>query len=138
MVKNKKHLIFKISSKREQLPKIEKITSSIADTMNLNEEQKDNLAIAVTEAVGNAIVHGNRQDAKKKVTIEFYLKKNKIKVSVKDEGQGFNPDTLSNPLEPENIMKESGRGIFILKSLMDQVNFSEKGTKINFTMKIAS
>lgn len=138
MGKNNKHLVYKISSKREQLPKVEKIASSIADEMNLNEEQKDNLAIAVTEAVGNAIVHGNKQDAKKKVTLEFYLKKNEIKVSVKDEGQGFDPEALSNPLEPENIMKESGRGIFILKSLMDQIKFTENGTKINFTMKISS
>ncbi len=138
MEKNKKYFKYKISSTRDQLPKVEKITSSLADKMKLNDEQKDNLSIAVTEAVGNAIVHGNKEDAKKKVTLEFYLKKNKITVMVKDEGNGFNPDSLSNPLEPENIMKESGRGIFILTSLMDQVKFSEKGTKIIFSMKISA
>jgi serine/threonine-protein kinase RsbW len=138
MEKNKKHFIYTISSKRNQLPKVEKITSSIADKMKLNEEQKDNLSIAVTEAVGNAIVHGNKEDAKKKVTLEFDLKKNEINVTVKDEGKGFDPDTISNPLEPENIMKESGRGIFILSSLMDKVKYSENGSKINFTMRISS
>lgn len=137
MKKNKKHFKYLIPSKRTQLPKVEKITNSIAKKMKLSEEQTDNLSIAVTEAVGNAIVHGNKENPRKKVTLVFQLKKNEIDISVKDEGKGFEPQELSNPLDPENIMKESGRGIYILKSLMDEVHFTEGGTKINFTMNLS-
>ncbi|MFO7891398.1 MAG: ATP-binding protein [bacterium] len=137
MKKNKKYFKYSFSSKRNKLPKVEKITTSIAKKMNLSEEQKDNLSIAVTEAVGNAIVHGNKENPRKKVFLEFTLKKNEINVSVKDQGEGFKPQKLTNPLKPENIMKENGRGIFILKSLADQVHFTEGGTKISFTMKLS-
>jgi len=137
MKKDKKHFKYFIPSKRTQLPKVEKITNSIARRMKLNEEQIDNLSIAVTEAVGNAIVHGNKENPRKKIILEFHLRKNKINISVKDEGEGFEPKKLTNPLDPENIMKESGRGIYILKSLMDEVHFTEGGTKINFAMKLS-
>lgn len=138
MKKNKTHYKYSIFSKRSQLPKVERITTSIAKKMNLNEEHRDNLSIAVTEAVGNAIVHGNKENPRKKVLLEFFLKKNEIKVTVKDQGKGFAPQKLTDPLKPENIMKMNGRGIFILKSLMDKVEFTEKGTRISFIMKLSS
>ena len=105
--------------------------------MNFSKDQQDNLSIAVTEAVGNAIVHGNKKDINKKVHILFKLKKDQVDVRVKDEGKGFDPDTLDNPLNPENIMKENGRGIFILKALVDDVSFdfSPSGTTIKFSLK---
>ena len=126
-----------IHSRLKELTKIEKISGKIAAKMSLSEDQHDNLSIAVTEAVGNAIVHGNKKDPKKKVYITFQIDKDEIKVSVRDEGEGFNPDELSDPLDPKNILKDSGRGIFILKSLMDDVyfTFSPKGTTIHFVMK---
>lgn len=126
-----------IHSRLKELTKIEKISGKIAAKMSLSEDQHDNLSIAVTEAVGNAIVHGNKKDPKKKVYITFQIDKDEIKVSVRDEGEGFNPDELSDPLDPKNILKDSGRGIFILKSLMDDVyfTFSPKGTTIHFVLK---
>ena len=126
-----------IHSRLKELTKIEKISGKIAAKMSLSEDQHDNLSIAVTEAVGNAIVHGNKKDPKKKVYITFQIDKDEIKVSVRDEGEGFNPDELSDPLDPKNILKDSGRGIFILKSLMDDVyfTFSPKGTTIHFILK---
>ena len=126
-----------IPSKLEELNKIESISSEIARKMNFSKDQQDNLSIAVTEAVGNAIVHGNKKDINKKVHILFKLKKDQVDVRVKDEGKGFDPDTLDNPLNPENIMKENGRGIFILKALVDDVSFdfSPSGTTIKFSLK---
>lgn len=126
-----------IHSRLKELTKIEKISGKIAAKMSLSEDQHDNLSIAVTEAVGNAIVHGNKKDPKKKVYITFQIDKDEIKVSVRDEGEGFNPDELSDPLDPKNILKDSGRGIFILNSLMDDVyfTFSPKGTTIHFILK---
>jgi serine/threonine-protein kinase RsbW len=134
---NTEEIKINIPSKLGELSKIEHISGKIAKKMNLSEDQKDNLSIAVTEAVGNAIVHGNKKDPKKYVSILFQINEDQVKVTVSDEGGGFDPDEISNPLDPENIMKESGRGIFILKALMDEVSFniSSKGTTIQFSLK---
>lgn len=125
-----------IPSKLKELNKVELLSEKIAKKISLSEDQQDNLAIAVTEAVGNAIVHGNKKDPEKKVTVTFRLEDDRIEVTVQDEGEGFDPDELANPLDPNNIMKESGRGIFILKSLMDDVSFSfsPQGTTLRFVM----
>jgi serine/threonine-protein kinase RsbW len=127
-----------IPSKLEKLIEVEKVAERISAVSGLSKDQSNNIAIAITEAVGNAIVHGNQKDPQKKVTIHFQVKNREMTVEVKDEGKGFNPDKLSDPLKPENIMKESGRGIFILKSLMDRVSFrfSPSGTTIRMTLKI--
>ena len=126
-----------IPSELNELNKIEHLSGEIAEKMSLTEDQHDNLSIAVTEAVGNAIVHGNKKDPTKNVYITFKYDKNQVKVSVRDEGEGFKPDEVANPLDPNNLLKESGRCIFILKSLMDDVSFtfSPKGTSIHFVLK---
>lgn len=126
-----------ISSRLDELKKVEHLSEKIAKKIALAEDEQNNLSIAVTEAVGNAIVHGNKKDPQKKVYIVFRIQKNQVNVSVKDEGKGFDLDQLSDPLDPQNLMKESGRGIFILKSLMDDVDFSfsTEGTTIRFTLK---
>lgn len=127
-----------IPSILNELVTVEKLAEKVADEHGLSDEDKDNVAIAVTEAVNNAIVHGNGGIKSKKVHVEFTVVGKELKISVMDEGGGFDPSTLGNPLAPENLLKESGRGIFILKSLMDKVNFSfsPKGTKITMIKKI--
>ena len=126
-----------LSSRLNELSRIEAISVEIARKMGFSKDQQENLSIAVTEAVGNAIVHGNKKNIHKKVNIIFKLTKNQVSVSVKDEGEGFNPEKLDNPLKDQNIMKESGRGIFILKALTDDVtfSFSPSGTTVQFTLK---
>ena len=121
-----------IPSSLDQIEIVEKATEKTADKMNFSEEEKDSLAIAVTEAVNNAILHGNKQDKNKKVRVRFELEKTRLTVRIKDEGPGFNPENVSDPLAPENLLKESGRGIFILSSLMDEIKyeFDDKGTEI--------
>lgn len=121
-----------IPSRLEEIETVEKMAEKAAEKMNFSEEEKDSLAIAVTEAVNNAIIHGNKKDTKKKVRIKFDLHQHKLIVTVKDEGKGFDPNNLSDPLAPENLLKESGRGIFILTTLMDDVkfNFKKDGTEI--------
>lgn len=122
----------------KELKRIEHLSCKIARELDLSDNEQDNLSIAVTEAVGNAILHGNKKIPGKKVNIVFKIDKSRITVSVKDEGKGFNPDLISNPLDPGNLLKESGRGIFILKTLMDDVSFSfsPEGTTISFVMNI--
>jgi len=131
-VAEKKDIELVIPSSLDQIELVEKAAEKTADKMNFTEEEKDSLAIAVTEAVNNAILHGNKQDKDKTVTIKFQLEGKKLVVRIKDQGPGFNPGEVSDPLAPENLLKESGRGIFILSSLMDEVKyeFDDKGTEI--------
>jgi len=126
-----------LPSRLNELKKIEHLSERIAKKMALSGDEQDNLSIAITEAVGNAIVHGNKKDPRKKVHIVVRMKKECVEVSVRDHGKGFNPNELSNPLDPQNVMKENGRGIFILKSLMDDAwfSFSPEGTTLTFVMK---
>lgn len=129
------HFVFPSSLKN--LTDVEKISEQIGREMALSEDEKDNLAIAMTEAVGNAIVHGNKKDPKKEVKIDIQIKnKRKLFVSVTDEGHGFDPDGLIDPTHPDHLMNEHGRGIFILKALMNDVlfSFSPQGTTLTFHM----
>jgi putative Holliday junction resolvase len=87
----------------------------------MSREITDDMCIAVVEAATNAIVHGNKCDRSKKVNVSFRRLPDKIVVSVTDEGHGFNPDCLANPVEGTNLFKENGRGIYIMKHIMDEV-----------------
>lgn len=124
-----------IPSRLEQIEYVESQSEKAAGQMELSEDEKDSLAIAVTEAVNNAIIHGNKKDAKKTVTVKFEFQEKKLTVRIKDQGRGFTLENVSDPLAPENLLKESGRGIFILSSLMDDVQyeFHEDGTEIILT-----
>jgi len=138
-VKNEKeNYSVEIPSILNELITVEKLAEKVADQHGMSDEDRDNVAIAVTEAVNNAIVHGNGGIKSKKVHVEFTVSGNELKITVMDEGGGFDPSKLGNPLAPENLLKESGRGIFILKTLMDKVkfSFSPKGTIITMFKKI--
>ena len=96
------------------------------------------IAISVSELVNNAISHVSVDKAEPKVVVEINKNTDVVSISVADEGTGFNPDDLADPLAEENLLKEVGRGIFIVKSLMDSVDIepSPNGTKITMTKSI--
>ena len=94
----------------------------------LNEQEIDpslvsDIAISVTEVVTNAISHGNKNDLHKKVSVTLQINKKQVRVKIEDQGTGFDPEHLANPLADENLLREAGRGVFIVKSLMDEVKF---------------
>ncbi len=121
-----------IPSDPRRIAQVERLAEKVACELGFGEDDADSLSIAVTEAVNNAMHHGNKLDRKKKVRVHFELFANMAMVHVIDEGQGFDPATLQDPLRPENVLKDSGRGIFILRALMDDVQFcfSPKGTEV--------
>ena len=129
-----------IPSNTKFLKQVESLSVQVARDMRLNESDSDDLAIAVTELVNNAIHHGNQENMDKQVTIIFNISSNRIEIRIKDEGSGFNPNNLNDPLAPENILKESGRGIFLIRQLMDSVdfNFTKQGTEVIATKKLSS
>ena len=94
------------------------------------------IGIALREAVANAIKHGNRQDTEKRVLVSFLGEDGELRIVVGDEGEGFDPAHLADPLAPENQLKTSGRGIFYIKTFMDDVSFSRgEGGGTLLTMK---
>lgn len=93
----------------------------IAEEMGFDETERDDIAISVTEAVNNAIVHGNHADPQKRVIIELYQEDGELRVSVLDEGRGFDLGKVPDPTIPKNLMKPFGRGIHIIRRLMDEV-----------------
>jgi serine/threonine-protein kinase RsbW len=104
------------------------------------EDSIADLAIAITELVNNAIKHGNKKDLSKRVKVKLHFNDGQTQATISDQGQGFDPETIPNPIAEENLLKEIGRGIFIVKSLMDKVEFvfpASGGTKITITKKVA-
>lgn len=118
------------TSDKKILAEIEAILNRINNHITLKKGKFHDILVATTEAVINAIQHGNKFDPNKKVTLNITASKNKIQVIVQDEGSGFDPSTIEDPRTPENILKERGRGIFLIRQLSDSVTIttSSKGT----------
>ncbi len=127
-----KEIVKKIKSDPNLIPDIENWIISQLTELNLDKNQINAVGMAVSEAVSNSIIHGNKSDPKKKVTIKITKNKNDIEISLKDEGEGFNPNNIPDPTLPENLMKESGRGIHIMRTVLDDViyKFSSQGTEL--------
>jgi serine/threonine-protein kinase RsbW len=126
-----------LASKPEAVEEIEKLAAEAATAASFSQEEQDSLAIAVTEIANNAVIHGNKRDVRKKVFVNIDVVDAEVRLTIRDEGIGFNPDSISNPLDPENLLRESGRGVFIVRSLMDDVlyDFSKGGTQVTLIKK---
>ncbi|MCL5020491.1 MAG: ATP-binding protein [Bacteroidetes bacterium] len=131
-----KHIVVK--SRSNALKEAEGKLKAIFDRLGISESEEHNLLVATSEAVNNAISHGNKNDPEKNVTLDVDYEGCEIVITVEDEGGGFNPEDLPDPLAPENLLKPSGRGIHIMKSLMDRVDFTftRRGTKTTMRLKI--
>ena len=114
---------------------IERIIDDMKTEFDIHEDSYGNILVAVTEAVNNAIQHGNKYDAQKKVTVSYEVDGDRIMFIVSDEGPGFDYYNLPDPTAPENIEKEAGRGVFLMKELADQVIFSENGRVVEMYFK---
>lgn len=120
----------KINSNVESLRLVERLIEDVCDVYNVNEDCYGNMMIAVTEAVNNAIHHGNKNDPTKTVKIGFESENNKLIFSVTDEGEGFDHLGLPDPTDPSNLDKPSGRGVFLMKHLADFIQFEENGQRV--------
>ena len=111
-------------------------TKSEMKLFNLDDDIYGNIMVAVTESVNNAIRHGNKSDKKKNVHLTLSLNDNLIRFIVKDEGIGFDYHNLPDPTSPENIDKPSGRGIFLMRHLSDEVTFKNEGSEVELCFYI--
>jgi serine/threonine-protein kinase RsbW len=116
-----------VPSMIENIRMIESFIDNAKERFHLDDDIYGNIMIAVTEAVNNAIKHGNSSNKSKNVELSLFLQDSMIKFIVKDEGAGFNYEHLPDPTAPENLEKPGGRGIFLMKHLSDEVQFKENG-----------
>ena len=122
----------------ENIRMIESFIDNAKERFELDDDIYGNIMIAVTEAVNNAIKHGNANDKSKNVQLSLSLKDSLIKFVVKDEGHGFDYQNLPDPTAPENIEKIGGRGIFLMKHLSDQVEFKDHGRIVELSFYMNS
>jgi len=127
-----------LSSQVSNLSQIEQLIDGICDKHYISEDSYGNILIALTEAVNNAIVHGNKQDPAKKVNLLLEASNDDVSFVIKDEGQGFDYDHIPDPTLPENLNKLNGRGVFLMKSLADEVSFEENGSLVRLKFCISN
>ncbi len=107
---------------------LDTIILEILKEMEFDEETSEQVSLAVIEAGTNAIKHGNQEDLNKSAHFEFIIQSDKLTVIVQDEGKGFKREEVPDPLDPANLLKSSGRGIFLMEACMDSVTFKQSGT----------
>lgn len=117
-----------IPSLPENIRIVESFIDNVKEKYSLDDDIYGNIMIAVTESVNNAILHGNKSDNRKNVSLKLALESSQIKFIVKDQGAGFDFQNLADPTLPENLDKPGGRGIFLMKNLSDEVNFKDEGS----------
>jgi serine/threonine-protein kinase RsbW len=125
-----------LESNRNEISKFEAILVEANKIFEMEMEKFINLQIACSEALINAIVHGNKEDNSKKVYTSIVFDENEFVVWIKDEGDGFKIDELPDPTANENLLKESGRGIYIIKSLVDDFHCTSDSNGTEFTLKV--
>lgn len=114
---------------------LEVIEAFVSETVE-DEEVKHRLLVAATEAATNAMRHGNRFDPTKEIALELDSDGRFVSVTVEDEGEGFSPELLPDPLDDENLMKPSGRGVYLMNLLADAVNFEKGGRRVRLVFDV--
>ncbi|HZY80495.1 MAG TPA: ATP-binding protein [Cyclobacteriaceae bacterium] len=128
-----KNIRIEIPSLAENIRMIESFIDNAKEKYQLDDDIYGNIMIAVTEAVNNAIKHGNRSDSTKNVSLTLSFEEGLIKFKVEDEGTGFDHQNLPDPTSPENLEKPGGRGIFLMKHLSDEVEFDDNGRVVELS-----
>ena len=127
----------KISSRLENIPQVESLIGILKEQYHIKEEQYKNVLLASVEAVTNAIEHGNNLDEQKTVNIIARNYGTSFSLSIRDEGIGFNPDTLPDPTSPELLEQPDGRGVFIMRKLADELLFHDGGRCVEMYFQLS-
>ncbi len=122
----------------ENLKLVEKLIDQISDEYKLNQDHYGNILVALTEAVSNAIIHGNQSVVEKKIYVSFEPHESSLRFIIQDEGNGFDFDNIPDPTDPGNIDKPNGRGVYIMKHLADKVDFSDNGRIVELTFNVSA
>ncbi len=131
---------YRMESTLESVNKAEGMANQMAARAGLDEDTRGGVSMAVREAMINAVLHGNAYDPGKRVNLSFEQTGEEFIVTISDEGTGFVPEEVPDPLAPENLLKQSGRGIFLMRAFMDEVRFRklDRGTEIVLIKRLQS
>lgn len=124
-------------SKAENLNQVEVLINQVCEKYEVNEDYYGNILIALTEAVNNAIHHGNKSNPNKEVKLSFEAEGSILNFHIEDEGPGFDYENLPDPTDPKNIEKPHGRGVFLMRNLADEIDFENDGAivKMRFNLE---
>ncbi|RMG57640.1 MAG: ATP-binding protein [Bacteroidetes bacterium] len=126
-----------LESRPEIIHQIESVIEDIRTDFEFKEDVYGNVMVAVTEAVNNSVFHGNKGDASKKIVVDFEMPHQyRLLVRVTDEGEGFDPSSLSDPTAPENLQNIGGRGVFLMQHLSDELHFEDDGRTVEMYFNI--
>lgn len=136
MTENHYHL--EIKSDPNNLVAVEEFINSFAKDLGIDEDKRAGLMLSITEATTNAIIHANKSDINKNVKIDVNTENGFLVIKVKDEGAGFNPADIPDPTSPENLLKDSGRGLYLMRIYMDELkyNITPTGTETILVLKL--
>ncbi len=125
-----------IPAKLEYLDLVDNVVEALNELMHFDEEEKTAVSISIVEAGTNAIQHGCRNGGECQIEMNFQVGPDALTVVVHDPGPGFDPDSLPDPTSPENLLRERGRGIYIMRQMMDEVEFRfDRGTTVRLVKR---
>ena len=125
-----------LDSNQESISEVESFVEQLREELEIPDELYGNILICLTEAVNNCIIHGNKFSPLKKVTLSCVVKDNVLSFIVEDEGEGFDFDHLPDPTAPENREKLTGRGVFLMRQLANQLKYSNGGSAVEMRFTI--
>jgi serine/threonine-protein kinase RsbW len=128
----KNRVAYTLDSTLDSVNKAEQTAEELAEKAGFGEEDRHRIAMSVREAAINAVLHGNAYDPNKKITVAYETTPDQMVIVIKDEGKGISEESLPDPLSEENLLKTSGRGIFLIRAFMDEVRIRDMkpGTEI--------
>ncbi|MEM9556771.1 MAG: ATP-binding protein [Acidobacteriota bacterium] len=124
-----------IKSRYDHIDLIQVVVDDALARLGLDDDPRHWVGIAVREAVANAIKHGNQQDPDKEVEVELAVAGEEAVIRVHDRGEGFDPESVPDPLAPENLLRPNGRGIFYMRRFMDEITYARTATGTVVTMR---
>jgi serine/threonine-protein kinase RsbW len=132
MAMTEQRVSYTLDSSIETIDRAEEKASRFASDLGFGEDEVMQISMAVREGTVNAVLHGNAYAPEKKVSLSFEISGGDLVITIRDQGKGMDLNNIPNPLAPENLLKTSGRGIFLMRSFMDVVEIrpSQTGTEL--------
>lgn len=137
-MKNSSALTRTFYSDYQELEKLPELLDEMAAAFDLSDEVQARLMLVLSEAVTNAILHGNKLEKRKKATLKTWVNfpDARLYITVEDEGPGFNPGSIPNPLDEQNLLKPSGRGIYLMREYADAVSYNAAGNRLQLEIAL--
>ncbi len=126
-----------LQSTHQEIERVEELLLALQKKLGFNDELFARLQLTVSEAATNSLIHGNKLNPEKAITIRAFEQEGKLIFEIKDEGKGFEPKEIPDPTAEENLLKTGGRGLFLMKEYADKVQYLENGTKLRLEFSLS-